>query len=247
MYFFSNYEKQNSLLTKENIEIKIPGGLSTSKKDWYPFVLFFNDDVGFSRYMKKNLSLTILYNFGAFDTIEGSSNYYNPQSDYYSSFYGSYIVKNNGDDKPFAFTLNNEPILNEIIAVPKYDLNYLVLQSLGCEESKIKIEYSIDNIKNNELYAGYGGWTIIDAVIKTNSPIHKFIEKKRAYIQYGKPMKKYVVKNDFCEIELKGRIVAKYFKKWGVTIFLYVMAPDNKTVNECDENILSKTVIKKQL
>lgn len=245
MYIFSNMEERKSLIEEENIKFKIPGGISTMKRDWYPFVMIFNDDEGFSRYMGKKLSLTILYNFGHFQIKDGSSSYYNPNSKYFSSFYGGYLVRNDENKSlPFGFDTNNNINIKELTSVPKYDLDKLVLSSLGCPENKIIIDYSIDDIKDNIDYVGYKNWVKIDTTIKTNSPLHRYKEEKRAYIQYGRPIEKYLPDEDFPIITLKGRIYVKYFEEYNVTVFLYVICEDINTIEECDKEILSKSIIR---
>lgn len=245
MYIFSNVEEKESLIEEENIKFKIPGGISTIKRDWYPFVIIFNDDEGFSRYIGKKLSLTILYNFGYFQIKDGSSSYYNPNSKYYSSFYGGYLVRNDETKSlPFGFDTNNNINIKELTAVPKYDLDKLVLRSLGCPENKIKIDYTIDDIKDNIDYVGYENWVKIDTTIQANSPLHAYKEEKRAYIQYGRPIEKYVHEEDFPIITLKGRMYVKYFEKYNLTVFLYVICKDINTIEECDKEILSKSIIR---
>lgn len=245
MYIFSNMEEKESLIEEENIKFKIPGGISTIKRDWYPFVMIFNADEGFSRYMGKKLSLTILYNFGHFQIKDGSSSYYNPKSKYFSSFYGGYLVRNDETKSlPFGFDTNNNINIKELTSVPKYDLDKLVLSSLGCPENKIIIDYSIDDIKDNIDYVGYKNWVKIDTTIKANSPLHRYKEEKRAYIQYGRPIEKYLPDEDFPIITLKGRMYVKYFEEYNLTVFLYVICDDINTIEECDKEILSKSIIR---
>lgn len=241
MYAYTKYEEKNSLIKQKNIKFKMPGGLSTSEKDWYPFILTFNDHLGFSRYMGEELSLTILYNFGAFEVGNGASSLYNPASPYYGAFYGGYIVEAEDENHIFGFK-NNMPNLDEIASVPKYDLEYLVLNGFGCED--VIIEYNTDNIKKNVDYIGYNNWTKIDATIKTNSPLHKYTTNYKSYIQYGKPPLKYYEGENFPLVELKGRIYVRYFEEYQSTIFLYVIAPQQKIIEECDIELLSKTTIK---
>ena len=245
MYIFSNMEENESLIEKEKIKFKIPGGISTIKRDWYPFVITFNDDEGFSRYMDKNLSLTILYNFGHFQIKDGSSSYYNPNSKYFSSFYGGYLVRNDENKRlPFGFDTNNNINIKELTSVPKYDLDKLVLRSLGCPESKIIIDYSIDDIKDNIDYVGYKNWVKIDTEFRVNSPLHRYKEEKRAYIQYGRPIEKHLSDGDFPIITLKGRMYVKYFEEYNLTVFLYIICDDINTIEECDKEILSKSIIR---
>ncbi|SHK07748.1 hypothetical protein [Paramaledivibacter caminithermalis] len=246
MFFYSKVHEKESILNKYNIIFDIPGGLSTKSKDWYPFVMIFNDNAGFSKYIGKNLSLTILYNFGHFKFKDGSSSYYDPNSKYYSSFYGGYLVKNNSSDKSaFGFYNDGTVNLEEISSVPKYDQERLVLSSLGCPKEKMRFDVSIDSIEYNVNYITHNNWIKIDSTIITNSPIHKSTKNHTAYIQYGKPIDKYYAGEDFPTIILKGRTYVKYFKEYNISIFLYVLAPDITTIEECDKNLLSKTILSK--
>jgi len=245
MYPYSYSHERNSILSKKDIDFYIPSGNSTPNSDWYPFMITFNDDVGFSTYTGKDLSFTILYNFGHFDMIKGCSSYYNPDSPYYSSFYGGYVVHDNeSPDRMFGFNSNGEADVDMLSLVPKYDQTVLVLPSIGCPSEKIVFDTSIDYIEKDVNYINLDGWTRIDSTIRTNSPIHKYENKYRAYIQYGKPHKEYYLGDDFPVIELKGRIYAKFIDKYNSTFVLYVMAPSTKIVDECDRELLSKSIIK---
>lgn len=246
MFFYSKMHHKESLLNKYNINFDIPGGLSTKKKDWYPFVMVFHDNIGFSSYSNKDLSLTILYNFGHFILKDGSSSYYDPNSKYYSSFYGGYLVKNNGiSEPPFGFYDDGTFNISEISLVPKYDQEQLVLSSLGCPKEKMKFDVSIDNIEYGINYINHRNWVKVDSTITTNSPIHKLTKDHIAYIQYGRPLDRYYEDEDFFTITLKGRTYVKYFEDYNMSIFLYILAPNITTIEECDNDILSKTVLDK--
>lgn len=241
---YSYIHEHASILEKNDIDFYIPSGLLTKEKDWYPFMLYFNADAGFSKYTSKNLSLSILYNFGAFNYKEGSSTYYDPDSNYYSSFYGGYVVFNNDNPKsPFGFNNNNELSLDELVLIPKYDQTKLVLPSIGCSHNKITFKTSIDYVQNNISYIGMDGWTKIDSTIITNSPLHIPQKNHTGYIQYGKPSRSFNVDSDFPLITLKGRMYAKYSKEHNMTFVLYVLAPSLEGVNKCDKHILSKSNI----
>lgn len=239
MYPYSFIEKRKSFIKNEGFSINIPGGLITKERDWYPFMLYHNDSIGFSNFMGKDLSLTILYNFGHFYPLRGYSSFFDKKSDYYSSFYGGYIVKDNNGK--FAF---NNGLLNleEASRIPEYDYKYLVLQSLGCPKDKMKFQVEVDNIFENVSYIGLDNWYRVDSIITTNGVVHESKENLKAYIQYGKPRISNV-EEEFPIIELKGRTYIRYFKENNITIFLYVMAPSEDVINKCDNNILSKTDI----
>jgi len=242
MFFYSKYEESHSLMDKLNIEIDIPGGMSTKERDWYPFMLVYNDNLGFSRYAGRDLSLTILYNFGAFSLKNSSSSFFQPDSPYYSSFYGGYIVKDNKNKRPYGFSPQGEPIIEEIMAVPEYDFKYLVLSGLGCPEGRLAMENLFCQVFSGVEYAGYDNWHKIDGLLKINNPNHDYHDKRRIYLQFGYPLK-YSDQEEFGLISMQGRIYARYFEEPGCTVFLYIMAPQDDTLEKCDRNILRKTVI----
>jgi len=242
MYAYSAWEKKFSLLEKNDIVLKIPGGLSTPEKDWFPFVMTFNDDRGFSEFMGRDLSLTILYNFGSFSWNSSSSAFFDRDSPYFNSFYGGYVVQENEQNKIYGFTEEGELNLEETFAVPQYDFKYLVLQSLGCPASKLKMEILSQEITKDVEYVGYEDWVRIDSLMLVNSPEHKFKGSRRAYIQYGNPLLK-DNNEEFRTMVTHGRIYARYFPEYNSTVYLYIMSPNINTLNHCDESILSKSVI----
>ena len=79
MKIYSGIHERDSIMTEKGIELRIPGGGVTREKDWYPFVMTFNDDAGFRRFTgEADVKLTILYNFPAFDLSKGCSRLYDP-------------------------------------------------------------------------------------------------------------------------------------------------------------------------
>lgn len=239
MSIYSKYEQSYSLLKKEKIKIDMKGGFSTLQKDWYPFVMTFNIDEGFSDYIGKEVQLSILYNFGAFEYLNGASTYYNPESPFFNAFYGAYVAK--GSDFAFGYKEDGTPDFEEMALVPEYDLRVLVLNSIGCEDPifdfKLDAAYKIDE------FLGYPDWDVMEASITTQSPMHKVEEDYQAYIQYGKPSKEYKGE-DFPNVQVKGKIYSRYFKEKGCSIFLYVIAPNESALVKCDEDFLKKTKIK---
>jgi len=243
MYPFSKYEEKNSLLEKQGITMKIPGGLSTEERDWYPFVMIFHDDIGFTQYMGRDLSLTILYNFGAFPWDSVSSDFFRAASPYYNSFYGGYLVKEKVQDKKYGFAENGNLNIKEIFSVPEYDYKFLVMESLGCPIDQLSMEMISYDIKENVQYAGYGDWIQIDSLLLVNRPDHAVKEDQRAYIQYGHPPNPNG--EDFGLMTTYGRIYIRYAEAFQSTVFLYVLSPDIQTVEKCDAEILSKTTLLK--
>lgn len=242
MYAYSQYEEKKSLLQKQNISLEIPGGSSTAEKDWYPFVMAFNDDEGFSQYMGRDLSMTVLYNFGAFSWKMSSSSYFLEESPYFNSFYGGYLVKENSGPKKYGFTAEGELEVKEVFAVPEYDYKHLVLESFGCPKDKLTMKMLSYNLVKDVQYAGYNGWSRIDALLLVNSPAHKFKADRRSYIQFGNPLMRRD-QEEFRIMATQGRIYVRYFEEFNSTVFLYVLTPEPNILEKCDAEILSKTII----
>lgn len=238
MYFYSQYQEQNSIMAKNNFSIKIPGGTITKEKDWYPFVMTFHDK-NISSFINENIGLTILYNFGAFE--DGRSLFYKEGSDYFSAFYGAYVIESKDKNKTYGFHKKGKIIKKEIMKIPSHDLENLVLKGIGCSNAEIAFR-PIDSPRKID-YLSYEDWTIIDSIIISRSPLHKLKGNHLTYLQYGKPPKNYQGE-DFSPIELYGRIYCRYFKEYDVTILLYILAPDFDVVEKTDRKILSKTRIK---
>ena len=132
--------------------------------------------------------------------------------------------------------------IDEIAGVPMFDYKYLVIEDLGCGNPVFEIlEYEASEV---EEYAGYEGWVRIDAKMLSNSPSHTRHESRLGYIQYGRPLNN--SKDDFYEIELYGRMYARYFEEFQSTIVIYVMGADKGMTERCDSELLSKTEIYKK-
>ncbi len=237
---------QRSVLKQEGIRLRIPGGISTLKSDWYPIVITFNDDEGMSRYLGEDVRFTVLYSFGHYDHFKGSSVYYDPISPYFSSFYGGYIIKPEDGTRRFGFNKDGTVNTTELAKVPEYDQLYLVLSSLGCPGDKLLFKSTDALIEYDVEYAGFSGWVRIDSNIRTSSPVHEYKEFHQAYLQYGKPFIRQKDKaglEEFYAVTLRGRAYARYFEEFKATIVLYIMAPSWTTVEECDSMLLSRTRI----
>ncbi|HZK33825.1 MAG TPA: hypothetical protein VFD33_00760 [Bacillota bacterium] len=235
--------QRKSVLADEAISLKIPGGMSTFKSDWYPIVMTFNDDKGMSQHLGEQVRFTVLYNFGSYDLFKARSTYYDRQSQYFSSFYGGYIVKSVGENVVFGFDKDGSANIDELAKLAEYDQLYLVLSSLGCPPDKLVFESTLASMEGDVEYAGIQGWTCVNSNIKTNSPEHAYLESHRAYIQYGRPRYIGDIEEDFPLINLRGRAYARYFEEHKATVVLFVMAPSWTTIDECDQTILSKTSI----
>lgn len=236
MYFYNSYQKQNSIMEEKGFTIDMPGGTITEEKDWYPFVLTFND-TSISSAIGENLNLTILYNFGAFE--DGQSLLYDPHSDYYSAFYGAYIIESKDKGKSYGFE-DRELIEEEIIKIASHDIEHLVLKSIGCIDPEVTFRPLGSPRKAD--YISYENWMVIDAAINSQSPLHTQKKNHLAYLQYGKPPRDYQGE-DFPDTKLSGRIYCRYFKEFDVTIVIYILAPSFEVIERTDQEILGRTVI----
>lgn len=224
-------------MSENGFEILIPGGKSTSKRDWYPFVMTFNAD-NYRARGNDIKGMTILYNFPAFNPLTRTNILYETDSPYSSSFYGAYIIKSNSP-VPFCFNGDNSVNYDEVMHAFSYDYKNLVLESLG----NYNFTFLASSLTSESVeYIGYDYWIKADAKILTNSVSHSYKEARRSYLQYGRPMKKANI--EFPEINMNGRLYIKYFPEISSTIIFYIMAPDINILEECDKHILSKSTLK---
>lgn len=233
----SAYERKHSVLNQENISIDMPGGLITEEKDWYPFVMTFNASEPFSKYIGREVELSILYNFGAFNYMQGASSFYNAQSDYYTAFYGAYVVKDTTGS--FGYNEDGTPNYNEMFSVPAYDMRYLVLSSLGCVEPLFQLENQFTSTE--QALFGYEGWHVVEGTIITQSPMHKKTDGKLAYIQYGEPPKLNENIESFPMIKMYAKLYARYFEEKNCSVFFYILTPKIYTIDEWERDILMNT------
>ncbi len=244
MKTLSLYEYRQSVFYEEGLKITIPGGKSTKEEDWYPFVMTHNGDPGFSRFIGEEVRLTILYNFGNFPLFERRSSVYDPESSYYTSFYGVYGVRRVSGE-PFGF-LGKELYLDELVQVLEYDLTRLVLVDLGKKNPHFDI--AVINTEKVRLF-DEEGWYKVDGIIETNGVYHQYQEKRQNYIQYGKPPKNLTESKteNFPLIELKGRMYVKYDLSNNITLGFYCLSPDMQVIEAWDENFLKETVFTEKI
>ncbi|SCJ41090.1 Uncharacterised protein [uncultured Eubacterium sp.] len=258
MKIYSGLHERDSLMEKKGISLEIPGGGTTEEKDWYPFVMTFNDSAGFRQFIREKdgelpyemenpLELTILYNFPAFDILKGCSDLYNPQSPYYNSFYGAYLVSGRtAEGGPYGFSADGSLDLEATSQVPQFDFQRLVLTHLGIRSRQQIFDWKMQSVRKNVDYGGSSGWTRVDASLITNGVIHRPEGFQRSYLQYGSCA--YVPKDygmdSFAPVSMRGRLYGKYFADWDTSIFFYIMAADEDVLESCDAKILSKSVLK---
>ena len=236
---YSIANKQASPLSENNMEINIPSGKITEEKDWFNNMVWFHDET----YRNSNVDITVLYSYGAFNNILGTSSYYDQNSQYYGSFYGGYFIINNNDDK-FGYKEDNSLDVAEIMSITEHDQKNLVLPALGCERDKRVFEVNDVNGMKTVSYIGYDDWITVDSKIITNGPAHEKNDFYRGYFQYGLPLEPIKGSYDFEPKEFYGRIYVRYFEEYKATVCLYIMSYDEDVMNITDSEILSKSKIK---
>lgn len=242
MAVYSDICERESLLVSEEIDLDIPGGLTTIKSDWFPLVMTFHPGNNFGYSVKKDCSLTILYNFPAFSPLKGCSRLYDPESRYYSSFYGAYLVKS--EEQPYGFVTDNMGKIigiheEDTAAVAKYDYKTLVLADFGLSSRDFVFDFQTTKLQNNVYYAGSDGWFMIDAEMTVNGCAHQKGPFVQSYLQYGIP--NYNIPEAFSPTKMYGRMYGKYIEEKKTSIFFYIIAKDLQVLEECDQDILSKS------
>jgi len=266
MSVYSGMHEKESVLAEKNVELKIPGG---SGKGWYPFVMTFNpnsaDFCRFAGLPNDTVRLSILYNFPAFDLSwgKGCSRLFDETSSYYNSFYGAYAVSGSTDDSPYGFHADGSLNQEEIAEVAKYDFQRLVLGDFGlmprdrvftwttsaAQEEDAALEATATpaaTSNKQKLFLGETGWQRVDADLLVNGCAHRADGFVQSYLQYGTP--NYDIsktgdenKRPFTPVEMKGRIYAKYLEEQDLSVFFYIIAADEKVLEQTDEEILQSS------
>ena len=237
MSVYSAMHHAESLMKSESADIKIPGGLKTSKQDWYPFVMTFSADIPYSCYIgEPDARLDIMYNFPAFAYTKGCSRLFDRQSDFYNSFYGAYIVRDSSNERLKQGIIDEERAAD----IARFDFFNLVLEDFGLSQTEQVFDFTVTDRQNDIDYAGYQGWSHIKAEIKVNGAAHENPTAAMSYLQYGKPNFG-EVKDDFAPVDMSGLIYARYFPGMDAGVYFYVMAASEEVCDECDREILSQS------
>lgn len=230
MSAYSAYCERNSIEKQQGFSLEIPGGMITGERDWYPLMLFFDASSEFSRRTETETQLNIYYTFGAYDIWKGCSQLYDPQSPYYTSFYGAYVVQ--GEEYR---TLD----LEKVVQVMEFDLFELVLDDFGLDSDNEVFEWTVTRQQKLPEYIGVSDWLQIDADVTVNGAAHIQDGFRLSYLQYGAPGA--YEGEAFAPVALQGRMIGRYFEEWDCCIFFYILAADENVLEACDRRILSRT------
>lgn len=231
--------RRQSLMAESGLSVKLPGGLSTGKRDWFPKLLCFDAGTGFGSFAGlPGTRLTVLYNFGSYG-FAGHSSLFDPASPYYSSFYGAYLVRQ--PEGAFGFTKEGEPDPAAVALVPEYDFSRLVLFDFGLAPEDFVFDWQLTELSSAVSLAGFDDWTRFTADLRVNGAAHRASGFVPSYLQYGVPMK--AVADPFAPADLKGVVYVRYFPAENVSLFLYGLTADEEALAECEKNFLQKARI----
>ena len=241
MRIYSAQCEKSGIPRECGFRIRIPGGNATKETDWYPFVMSFSDHAGFSNYIgKPGTKLTILYNFPAFSFKTGASRLFEPESLYYNSFYGAYIIKL-PDGGAYGMKDDGTVDADAVECIAAFDYSKLVLSDFGLSSKDFICEASKEVQEKDATMAGIDGWTKLSADLTVSGAAHNRSGFVTSYLQYGSP--KGSVEEAFAPVSMKSEVFARYFPEYDVTIFFYVMARTDSVAKTCEEQILSKSSI----
>ncbi len=236
MTVYSEINRKESLLERENIEISLPTG-----EGWFPLMMTFCADGAFSSYIGQSAELAILYTFADFSPVTGASRIYEEASPLYSSFFGAYAVKTKS---PFGFKKEDGGYkldVTKTAVVPEFDYKRLVLSDFGLSAKDMVFDWNVLKLKEDVSYMGIDGFTCVDAELTVNGCNHHAQGFKQSYVQYGAPY--YAEREPFKPVNMYGRVYGKYFEEKDVSIFMYVITADAEALNRCDKELLSQSKI----
>lgn len=240
MGIYSRIHEAHSLAAEEGIELSVPGGLSTPQADWYPFPMTFVADGMYGSYVgEPEARLTILYNFPSFSCGRGCSYLYDPASPYYNSFYGAYLVRDSSNATLAAGGMDEDRVAD----IAGFDFFQLVLGDFGLETGDRVFDFTVTDRAEGVTYAGWEGWTRVEAEFTVNGSAHNRRQGVLSYLQYGAPNFGPVAA-EFAPVEMCGTVYGRYFPEWDIGVYFYVMGTSREICTACEEKILSKSTLR---
>ncbi len=239
MSVYSALNERTSVMREKGLTVRLPGGFSTLRKDWYPFVMCFDAEDYFGRSVgRPDTRLTILYNFGAFG-LRPHSSLYETDSPYYSSFYGAYLVSS--EEELYGFLPDGSIDYAAMSQVPRYDFFTLVLGDFGLSYADRVFDWEILSEEPGISLGGLSDWTRLSATLRVNGCAHEKQGFVTSYLQYGAPSG--ACSEPFEPVELSAVLYVRAFPEKGVTVFLYGLCADEEALKTLDSRFLLRTKI----
>lgn len=223
--------QDESVFNQVGLALEIPTSKACGKSGWCSHIKLYHPGENFRHDGAKG-DMSILYNFGSFE--KGQSTFYDSDSDYFNAHYGVYAIQL--DQGVFGWK-NGQLDVEAIKSIVKFDQLDLVMASLGCSVTDRFFECEITEIKEGPPMAGFSDWVQIDALIKTNSPLHQKTENRLGYLQYGEPPEDYEGE-DFPVISTKGRLYLRFDEVHKITIIYFVIGETQEFIDETSQDYL---------
>ncbi len=234
------HEQRTALTHTEHIDVIFPKVNAKTGHHWYPFMLYYDAGRLLTRQSGMEIDLTILYNFGGFDSRTGNSMLYQVGTPYEGAFFGAYLLKE--ADEPYSYLFNESglPLTASLGQIAKLDYVRLVLEGMGAERNRLQFEW-VDGEVEADRISGLDFYEISSTLV-THSPVHSYQSFQIAYLQYGLPNK--AVSVEFGPLTLYSRVWVGKIEPKGVSIVFYAMTPDEAFLNQIETDIIHSVMIK---
>ncbi|MFP2910944.1 hypothetical protein ACLESD_39095 [Pyxidicoccus sp. 3LFB2] len=174
----------------------VPGSIGAVAHE--PFVAFDT---------KRMFDLLVAFTIGDFGAGAGCSEYFNPHSPWYNTFYGAYGVRSyKRDGSPWGFRRDGSPHVDEMLEVPQLDYNFLTAGELGCPASRMCFEV-LDVAQGRE-----GAWHLADVTCLIPSGLHRLEDAQAPdltyYALFGVPEEDYLAggRTSYEPVRMRGRM-----------------------------------------
>ncbi len=173
----------------------VPGSIGAVAHE--PFVAFDT---------KRMFDLLVAFTIGDFSSGAGCSDYFNPHSAWYNTFYGAYGIRSyKRDGSPWGFRRDGSPDVDEMLEVPQLDYNFLTAGELGCPASRMCFDV-LDVSLGRE-----GAWHFADVTCVIPSGLHRLEDAEAPdltyYAVFGVPEEAYLLGRESYElVRMRGRM-----------------------------------------
>jgi len=168
------------------------------------------------------LPVTVLMQFsiGDFFSAPGQaqcSRYFDPGSDWYNVFYGSYaVLSGKPEGVPWGFKSKTQPDFQEFVNIPRIDYTYLTAGMFGCPPAKMNFVATGSNptLEPPSPPQVADGWYKVEVTAVIPSGLHRVpkpVDYPLAYLMYGVPDPTFVTKDhdEYHQVEMRGELYMK--------------------------------------